>query len=63
MLLFIEFEFMFFRSFKNFVSCFFNMSQFRFVNSLYVNILMSFTKFVTLKRNLTFLHIFNKFAL
>ena len=42
---------------------FFNTSQFRFVNSLYVNMLMSFTKSVTLKRNLTFLHVFNKSAL
>ena len=42
---------------------FFNTSQFRFVNSLYINMLMSFTKFVALKRNLTFSHVFNKFAL
>ena len=42
---------------------FFNISQFRFVNSLYVNMLMSFTKSVTLKRNLTFSHVFSKFAL
>ena len=42
---------------------FFNISQFRFVNSLYVNILMSFTKLMTLRRNLTFSHVFNKFAL
>ena len=42
---------------------FFNTSQFRFINSLYVNILMLFTKSVTLKRNLTSSHVFNKFAL
>ena len=42
---------------------FFNISQFCSVNSLYVNMLMSFTKFVTLKRSLTFSHVFNKFAL
>ena len=42
---------------------FFNMSQFCFINLLYINMLMSFTKSVTLKCNLTFLYVFNKFAL
>ena len=46
-----------------FFHVFFNISQFRFVDSLYVNMLMSFTNSVTLKRNLTFSHDFNKFAL
>ena len=36
MFLFIELEFVFFRSFKNFVLCFFNMLQFRFINLLYI---------------------------
>ena len=48
---------------KTLFHAFFNISQFRFVNSLYVNMLMSFTKSVTLKRNLIFSHVFNKFAL
>ena len=42
---------------------FFNISQFRFVNLLYINILMSFMNSMILKRSLTFLHDFNKFAL
>ena len=42
---------------------FFNISQFRFVDSLYVNMLTSFTNSITLKRNLIFSHNFNKFAL
>ena len=42
---------------------FFNISQFRFVDSLYVNMLMSFTNSMTLKRNLTFSHDFSRFAL
>ena len=48
---------------KTLFYAFFNTSQFYFINSLYVNMLMSFTKFVTLKHNLIFSYIFNKFAL
>ena len=42
---------------------FFNILQFCFVDLLYVNMLMSFTNSITLKRNLTFSHDFNRFAL
>ena len=42
---------------------FFNILQFRFINLLYVNILMSFTNLITLKYNLTFFYEFNRFAL
>ena len=42
---------------------FFNISQFCSVDLLYVNMLMSFTNSMTLKRNLIFLHDFSKFAL
>ena len=46
-----------------FFHVFFNISQFRSVDSLYVNILMSFTNSMTLRRNLTFSYDFSKFAL
>ena len=63
MLSFIEFRIMFFCSFDDFVLYFFNVSQFRFINLLYINMLMSFTNSIILKRNLTFLHDFNRFTL
>ena len=63
MLSFIELEVVFFRSFNDFFHVFFNIPQFCSVNSLYVNMLMLFINSMTLKRNLTFLHDFNKFAL
>ena len=46
-----------------FFHVFFNILQFRSVDSLYVNMLMSFTNSVTLRRNLTFSHDFSRFAL
>ena len=46
-----------------FFHVFSNISQFCSVDSLYVNMLMSFTNSVTLKRNLIFSHDFNRFTL
>ena len=42
---------------------FFNISQFCFVDLLYINMLISFTNLVALKCNLTFSHDFSKSAL
>ena len=42
---------------------FFKISQFHFVNSLYVKILILLMNSMKLKRNLTLLHVLNKFAL
>ena len=63
MLLFTKLKFVFFQSFNDFILCFFNISQFRFVNSLYINILILFTNLIILKRNLLFSYDFSKFAL
>ena len=62
---FIEFEVMLFRSFDDFISCFFffKILQFRFVNLSYVKMSMLSTNSMKLKRSLTLLHALNKFTL
>ena len=62
---FVEFKIMFFRSLDDFILCFFffKILQFRFVNLLYVKILMLSTNSMKLKRNLMLSHAFNRSAL